>query len=171
MNQLLITNARLVNEGEIRDADVLIRGDRIQKIDSGIDAADNVEVLAAEGKMLLPGMIDDQVHFREPGLTHKGDLATESAAAVAGGITSFMDMPNVNPQTTTRDALADKYRIAEGRCHANYGFHFGATNRNIEEIKALQVGEAAGIKAFMGASTGDMLVDDPEALDLSLIHI
>ncbi len=170
MNQLLITNARLVNEGEIRDADVLIRGDRIQKIDSGIDAADNVEVLDAEGKMLLPGMIDDQVHFREPGLTHKGDLATESAAAVAGGITSFMDMPNVNPQTTTRDALADKYRIAEGRCHANYGFHFGATNRNIEEIKALQVGEATGIKAFMGASTGDMLVDDPEALDLLFQH-
>ena len=170
MNQLLITNARLVNEGEICDADVLIRGDRIQKIDSGIDAADNVEVLDAEGKMLLPGMIDDQVHFREPGLTHKGDLATESAAAVAGGITSFMDMPNVNPQTTTRDALADKYRIAEGRCHANYGFHFGATNRNIEEIKALQVGEAAGIKAFMGASTGDMLVDDPEALDLLFQH-
>ena len=170
MNQLLITNARLVNEGETRDADVLIKGDRIHKIDSGIDAGNGVDVLDANGKMLLPGMIDDQVHFREPGLTNKGDLATESAAAVAGGITSFMDMPNVNPQTTTREALADKYKIAEGRCRANYGFHFGATNRNIEEIKALEVGEAAGIKAFMGASTGDMLVDDPEALDLLFKH-
>ena len=134
MNQLLITYARLVNEGETRDADVLIRGDRIEQIGAGISIGDNVDVLDARGKMLLPGMIDDQVHFREPGLTNKGDLATESAAAVAGGITSFMDMPNVNPQTTTREALADKYRIAEGRCRANYGFHFGATNRNIEEI-------------------------------------
>ena len=170
MNQLLITNARLVNEGETRDSDVLIKGDRIEKIGAGISAGDNVEVIDAKGKVLMPGMIDDQVHFREPGLTNKGDLATESAAAVAGGITSFMDMPNVNPQTTTRDALADKYKIAEGRCRANYGFHFGATNRNIEEIKALQVGEAAGIKAFMGASTGDMLVDDPEALELLFEH-
>lgn len=170
MNQLLITNARLVNEGETRDADVLIRGDRIEQIGAGISVSDNVDVLDARGKMLLPGMIDDQVHFREPGLTNKGDLASESAAAVAGGITSFMDMPNVNPQTTTREALADKYRIAEGRCRANYGFHFGATNRNIEEIKALQVGEASGIKAFMGASTGDMLVDDPEALELLFEH-
>jgi len=170
MNQLLITNAKLVNEGEIRDADVLIRGDRIEKIGSDISAGENVEVLDAGGKMLLPGMIDDQVHFREPGLTNKGDLATESAAAVVGGVTSFMDMPNVNPQTTTRAALADKYQLAEGRCRANYGFHFGATNRNIEEIKALGVGEAAGIKAFMGASTGDMLVDDPEALELLFAH-
>ena len=118
----------------------------------------------------MPGMIDDQVHFREPGLTHKGDLATESAAAVAGGITSFMDMPNVNPKTTTREALADKYELAKGRCRANYGFYLGATNRNIEEIKALQVGEGCGIKAFMGASTGDMLVDDPEALELLFEH-
>ncbi len=170
MSQLLITNAKLVNEGEIRDADVLIKGDRIEKVGSGLSAGDNVEVLDAAGKMLLPGMIDDQVHFREPGLTNKGDLATESAAAAAGGVTSFMDMPNVNPQTTTREALADKHKLAEGRCRANYGFHFGATNRNIEEIKALKVGEAAGIKAFMGASTGDMLVDDPEALELLFEH-
>jgi dihydroorotase len=170
MNQLLITNARLVNEGETRDADVLIKDERIEKIGTGIDAGEGVAVLDAGGKLLLPGMIDDQVHFREPGLTNKGDLATESAAAVAGGITSFMDMPNVNPQTTNREALADKYRIAENRCRANYGFHFGATNRNIEEIKALKVGEACGIKAFMGASTGDMLVDDPEALDKLFKH-
>ena len=115
-------------------------------------------------------MIDDQVHFREPGMTHKADLATESAAAVAGGITSFMDMPNVDPQTTTRDALIAKYAIAEHRCNANYGFYMGATNTNIEEIKALQLGEACGIKAFMGASTGDMLVDDPQALENLFEH-
>ena len=166
MNKLLITNARLINEGEIRDADVLVKGERIEKIDSGITVDENVHVLDANGKYLIPGMIDDQVHFREPGLTNKGDMATESAAAVAGGITSFMDMPNVNPQTTTRAALADKYKLAERRCSANYAFYFGATNRNIDEIRALKVNEACGIKAFMGASTGDMLVDDPEALEL-----
>lgn len=170
MSDLLISNARLVNEGEIRDADVLIRGERIEQVGSGIPAPNGVRVIDAAGRVLMPGMIDDQVHFREPGLTNKGDLATESAAAVAGGITSFMDMPNVNPQTTTRDALADKYDIAKGRCRANYGFHFGATNRNIEEIKALKVGESCGIKAFMGASTGDMLVDNPESLELLFEH-
>ncbi len=163
---MLITNARLINEGEIRDADVLVKGERIEKIDSAITVDENVHVLDANGKYLIPGMIDDQVHFREPGLTNKGDMATESAAAVAGGITSFMDMPNVNPQTTTRAALADKYKLAERRCSANYAFYFGATNRNIDEIRALKVNEACGIKAFMGASTGDMLVDDPEALEL-----
>jgi len=165
LNKLLITNARLLNEGEIRDADVLIEGERISKIAPAITAEETVEIIDAGGRILMPGMIDDQVHFREPGLTNKGDLATESAAAVAGGITSFMDMPNVNPQTTTRQALADKYAMAEYRCTANYGFYLGATNRNIEEIKALEVGEACGIKAFMGASTGDMLVDDPAALE------
>lgn len=170
MNKLLITNAQLVNEGETRDADVLIVGERIEKIGSGLAADADTTVIDASGKLLMPGMIDDQVHFREPGLTHKGDLATESAAAVAGGITSFMDMPNVNPQTTTRQALADKYELATGRCRANYGFYLGATNRNIEDIKALQVGEACGIKAFMGASTGDMLIDNPESLELLFEH-
>ena len=163
---MLITNARLINEGKIRETDVLVKGERIEKIDSGITADENVCVLDANGKYLIPGMIDEQVHFREPGLTNKGDMATESAAAVAGGITSFMDMPNVNPQTTTREALADKYKLAERRCSANYAFYFGATNRNIDEIRALKVNEACGIKAFMGASTGDMLVDDPAALEL-----
>ncbi|MBT8100592.1 MAG: dihydroorotase [Gammaproteobacteria bacterium] len=166
MSKLLISNARLINEGEIRDADVLIDGERIEKIASGISAANGTQVIDAAGAYLMPGMIDDQVHFREPGLTNKGDLATESAAAAAGGITSFMDMPNVNPQTTTRPALADKYELAKGRCRANYGFYFGATNRNIDEIRALKLNEACGIKAFMGASTGDMLVDDPEVLEL-----
>ena len=162
--KILIVNARLINEGQIIDTDVLIGGDRIERIDTSIDAG-GASVIDAAGKYLMPGMIDDQVHFREPGMTHKGDLATESAAAAAGGITSFMDMPNVNPLTTTRAALRDKYQLAAGRCSANYGFHFGATNSNVDEIKALQVGEAGGIKVFMGASTGDMLVDDPRTLE------
>lgn len=170
MSKLLISNARLVNEGKIREADILILGDRIDRIDSSISVPDGAEIIDAAGKYLMPGMIDDQVHFREPGMTHKGDLATESAAAAAGGITSFMDMPNVNPQTTTRTALADKYGIAEGRCTVNYGFYFGATNGNVEEVKALRVGEACGIKAFMGASTGDMLVDDPAVLEELFRH-
>ncbi len=163
--KLLICNARLINEGEIRDVDVLLDGERIEKIATQIAATEGVEVIDAAGKYLMPGMIDDQVHFREPGLTEKGDLATESAAAVAGGVTSCMDMPNVNPLTTTRERLADKYQSAIGRCTANYGFYLGATNNNIEEIRRLQIGEACGIKTFMGASTGDMLVDDPDALD------
>jgi len=170
MKKLLIKNARLINEGEIRDADVLIEGERIEKVASGIEGSGGAEVIDAAGRYLIPGMIDDQVHFREPGLTAKGDLATESAAAVAGGITSFMDMPNVNPQTTTREALADKYRIAKDRCAANYGFYLGGTNRNIEEIRRLEVGEACGIKVFMGASTGDMLVDDPDVLEQVFEH-
>ena len=170
MTKLLITNARLINEGDIRDADVLIKDERIEQVAAGITATDDMEVIDAGGSYLIPGMIDDQVHFREPGLTAKGDLATESAAAAAGGITSFMDMPNVNPQTTTRAALADKYHIAEGRCTANYGFYLGGTNTNIDEIKQLAVGEACGIKVFMGASTGDMLVDDPDVLEQVFAH-
>jgi len=170
MDKLLITNARLINEGEIRDADVLIDGDRIEKISPSIAADENTGVIDARGNYLIPGMIDDQVHFREPGLESKGDLATESAAAVAGGITSFMDMPNVDPQTTTIEALADKYRIAAGRCAANYGFYLGGTNNNIEEIRKLGVGDACGIKVFMGASTGDMLVDDPDVLEQVFAH-
>jgi dihydroorotase len=170
MSGLLISNARLINEGEIRDVDVLVKGDRIEKIAGSIAVDPGTDVLDARGRYLIPGMIDDQVHFREPGLTDKGDLATESAAAAAGGITSFMDMPNVSPQTTTRAALADKYALADGRCTVNYGFYLGGTNRNIEEIKQLQIGEACGIKLFMGASTGDMLVDDPNALQQVFEH-
>jgi len=170
LSKLLLSNASLINEGEIRNVDVLVDGERIAKVASSIAVPPGATVLDLAGAYLMPGMIDDQVHFREPGLTHKGDLATESAAAVAGGITSFMDMPNVNPQTTTRAALRDKYEIAKHRCSANYGFYLGATNSNIEEIKALKVGEAAGIKAFLGASTGDMLVDNPQALDKLFEH-
>ena len=170
MSKLLITNARLVNEGSVTDADVLVDAERIEKIAAQITAPEGATVIDAEGRYLMPGMIDDQVHFREPGLTNKGDLKTESAAAAAGGITSFMDMPNVNPQTTTREALKAKYELAKGRCTSNYGFYLGGTNRNIDEIRALKVNEACAIKVFMGASTGDMLVDDPEALELIFEH-
>ena len=170
MDRLLITNARLINEGEITETDVLVHGERIEKIAPGIAATDSVQVIDAAGKFVMPGMIDDQVHFREPGMTQKGDLATESAAAAAGGITSFMDMPNVNPLTIDEQALADKYAAAAGRCTANYGFYLGATNTNIEEIRKLEVGNACGIKVFMGASTGDMLVDDTDTLDKIFEH-
>ncbi len=165
MTDLLIKNALLVNEGATIETDVLIRGDRIEKIAADISATDTTDIIDAAGNYLIPGMIDDQVHFREPGLTIKGDIATESAAAAAGGITSFMDMPNVNPLTVTREALAAKYALATDRATANYAFYLGATNNNIDEIRALQTAEACGIKVFMGASTGDMLVDSREALE------
>jgi len=170
VSKLLITNARLINEGAVTETDVLVDGERIEKVAAQIAAPEGAAVIDAEGRYLMPGMIDDQVHFREPGLTNKGDLKTESAAAAAGGITSFMDMPNVNPQTTTREALAAKYELAKDRCTSNYGFYLGGTNRNIEEIRALRLNEACAIKVFMGASTGDMLVDDPEALELIFEH-
>lgn len=162
---MLITNAVLVNEGRRFEADLLIKGERIEKIAPRIAAPAGVEVLDARGRFLLPGVVDDQVHFRDPGLTHKGDLTTESAAAVAGGTTSFMDMPNVIPQTVTRAALAEKYRLAQGRSHGNYGFYFGATNDNVEEIARLEPGETPAVKIFMGASTGNMLVDNPVTLE------
>jgi len=162
---VLITNARIVNEGRDFHADVLIRNGRIEKIAPQITAPAGVAVYDAQGQTLLPGMIDDQVHFREPGLTHKGDLASESAAAVAGGITSFFDMPNTIPNCTVRSELAAKYARAAGRAHANYAFYFGGANDNLEEIKALEPGEACGVKVFMGASTGNMLVDNPDTLD------
>jgi dihydroorotase len=165
MPNTLITNAHLVNEGSVRIADVLVEKGRIARIDDTIAAEKGWEVLDADGRHLLPGMIDDQVHFREPGLTEKGDIAYESAAAVAGGITSYMDMPNVSPTTTTRTRLQEKYAMAGGRSCANFGFYLGATNDNLGEITALLPGEACGVKVFMGASTGNMLVDDPDTLE------
>jgi dihydroorotase len=162
---VLIKNAILVNEGRRMMGDLLIRGERIERIAPFISAPEEKKVLDAKGRLLLPGLIDDQVHFREPGFTQKGDIATESAAAVAGGITSFMDMPNTNPQTVTRAALAAKYLLAQGRAHANYAFYFGATNDNADEIAQLQKNEACGVKIFMGASTGNMLVDNPATLE------
>lgn len=162
---MLITNARMVNEGRIFEGDLLIRRGRIEKIAASIQAPDTGVVVDAGGKWLLPGMIDDQVHFREPGLTHKGNLASESAAAVAGGITSFMDMPNVNPTTTSRERLAEKYALAAGRCFGNYAFYFGGANDNADEVARVAPGEACAVKVFMGASTGNMLVDNPATLE------
>jgi dihydroorotase len=164
MNSLLLVNGQLVNEGRIVAADVLIRGDRIERIGTGAVPA-GTTTIDLRGKHLLPGLIDDQVHCREPGLTHKATLATESLAALCGGVTSFLDMPNTSPPSTDRAALAEKRRIAAATCHVNYGFYLGATNTNLEEIKRLTSADACGIKVFMGASTGNMLVDDPQTLE------
>ncbi|WP_371322543.1 dihydroorotase [Dechloromonas sp. ZY10] len=164
MPSLLIRNARLVNEGQIFESDLLVRAGRIDKIATSITASADQEIDAA-GHWLLPGMIDDQVHFREPGLTHKGCIASESAAAVAGGITSFMDMPNTKPPTLSMAALAEKKAIAARDSRANYAFHFGVSCDNLDAVAALDPREVAGIKVFMGASTGNMLVDDPAVLE------
>ena len=165
MNSTLIVNARLVNEGREFDGDLRFKDARIDQIGSGLAARDGETVVDAAGRRLLPGMIDDQVHFREPGMEYKADMATESAAAVAGGLTSFMDMPNTNPPTLNRDALEDKYRRASGRCRANYGFYMGASNDNLADVGAIDPLATPGVKVFMGASTGNMLVDNPETLD------
>jgi dihydroorotase len=162
---MLIRNAHIINEGHEIQADLLIRNGRIERIGPQLTAPAGVIEHDANGGWLLPGMIDDQVHFREPGLMQKGDIASESAAAVAGGITSFMEMPNTIPNATTRAVLAEKYQRAGGRAHANYAFYFGAANDNLEELKRLAPNEACGVKVFMGASTGNMLVDDPQTLD------
>jgi dihydroorotase len=164
-NSLLITNASIVNDGEVTEGDVRIRADRIETVGGSLTAAANETVIDAQGAWLMPGMIDDQVHFREPGLTAKGDMATESAACAAGGITSFMEMPNVKPPTTNLEALEDKYTRADGRARVNYAFYLGASNDNIDQIRAVRPGQACGIKVFMGASTGAMLVDNEETLD------
>ncbi|MHC8311950.1 dihydroorotase [Pseudomonas sp. GT1P32] len=165
MNNVLIRNARLVNEGRVFDADLLVSHGRIVKIASSIEGENAAVEIDAEGQWLMPGMIDDQVHFRDPGSPDKGSFYTESRAAVAGGITSFMDMPNTNPSTLTLAALADKKRRAAINSVANYGFHFGVSNDNLDTVAALNPCEVSGVKVFMGASTGNMLVDDPEVLD------
>jgi dihydroorotase len=164
MSTLHLVNAQLVNEGRIVAADVLIRGERIERIGAGAVPA-GTTTIDLGGKHLLPGLIDDQVHCREPGLTHKATLESESLAALCGGVTSFLDMPNTQPPTTDRAALADKRRIAAATCHVNYGFYLGATNTNLEEIKRVGPEDACGVKVFMGASTGNMLVDDPATLE------
>jgi len=163
--EILIKEAVMVNDGLVSEGDLLISGGRIERVDSGIPARGNVRIIEAAGQTLIPGMIDDQVHFREPGATHKADLHSESMAAVAGGITSFMDMPNTNPLTVTLEALEQKFELAAERCVANYSFYLGATNDNIEQIRALKPDQACGIKVFMGASTGNMLVDRRESLE------
>ena len=165
MTDWLITNADIVNEGRRFHADVRVRAGRIENIAPALTARPDERVFDARGRLLIPGMIDDQVHFREPGLEYKGDFHTESRAAVAGGVTSFMEMPNSKPTTTTAEALADKHARAARKSLANYAFHFGATNDNLEAIKRLDPRSASGIKIFMGASTGNMLVDNAATLD------
>jgi len=162
----LIKNAKIVNEGEIVNGDILIEGEIITKIAPSISPKSaDVNVFDAEGQSVLPGAIDDQVHFREPGLTHKANIETESRAAIAGGITLFIEMPNTNPQTTTIEALNDKFDRAEKTSWANYSFMFGGTNDNLEEILKVNKKEVAGLKLFLGSSTGNMLVDNPEVLE------
>jgi len=165
MSSVLIRNARLVNEGREFEGEVLVSNGRIVKIARSIDGENAAVEIDANGQWLLPGMIDDQVHFREPGAPTKGSIHTESRAAVAGGITSFMDMPNTNPATLTLEALADKKRRAAISSVANYGFHFGVSQDNLDTVAALNPCEVAGVKVFMGASTGNMLVDDPQILE------
>ncbi|MBK4998942.1 dihydroorotase [Pseudomonas sp. S31] len=165
MNRILIRNARLVNEGEVFDADVLVAHGRIEKIAGSIDGANASVEIDAQGCWLVPGMIDDQVHFREPGAAHKATIASESRAAVAGGITSFMDMPNTNPATLSLAALHDKKARAAASSVANFGFHFGVSKDNLDVVASLDPRQVAGVKVFMGASTGDMLVDDPRVLE------
>ena len=165
MSSVLIRNARLVNEGREFDGDLLVSHGRIVKIAGRIDSENARVEIDANGQWLLPGMIDDQVHFREPGAPAKGSIHSESRAAVAGGITSFMDMPNTQPATLTLEALADKKRRAAINSVANYGFHFGVSQDNLDTVAALNPCEVAGVKVFMGASTGNMLVDDPKILE------
>ncbi|MBS1545986.1 MAG: dihydroorotase [Bacteroidetes bacterium] len=166
MNNWLIRNARVVNEGTVTEADVLVRNGRIEQVaGQGIGAASGVKEFDAQGRHLLPGAIDDQVHFREPGLTHKEDIAHGSAAAVAGGITTFMEMPNTVPQTLTQELLEAKYALGAASSVANYSFYMGASNTNVDEVLRTDPRTVCGLKAFLGSSTGNMLVDNPETLE------
>ncbi len=164
-NKILIQNAEIVNEGVKSKKDLLIEGRYISKIADHIATEVDMKLIDATGLLLIPGMIDDQVHFREPGLTHKATIKTESRAAVAGGITSFMEMPNTNPQTTTQEKLESKFAIAANDSIANYSFMFGGTNDNLDELLKTDGKNVAGIKLFLGSSTGNMLVDNPETLE------
>ena len=164
MFDIVLKNCTIVNENHIFESDIGIKGQRIEKIASSI-TDEAKETLDLAGKIVMPGVIDDQVHFREPGLTHKGEIATESRAALAGGITSYFEMPNVNPTTTTNELLDKKFEVAKYKSRANYSFYLGASNSNIEEIKKVDTNKACGLKVFMGASTGDMLVDNEDTLE------
>lgn len=166
MNQILIKNAKIVNEGTIFEGDVLIEDQFIVEIAETISAKSaTTKIIDAEGNYLIPGAIDDQVHFREPGLTHKGDIASESRAAVAGGITSYIEQPNTVPNAVTQELLEEKYQIAASKSFANYSFMMGGTNDNLEEILKTNPRNVAGLKLFLGSSTGDMLVDSSESLE------
>lgn len=164
MQKYLIRSAQIVNEGKIFTGDVLIKGERIEKISASPINDPHATEINAEGLYLFPGLIDDQVHFREPGLTHKGEIYTEARAAVAGGITSYMEMPNTNPQTLTQQLLEEKYARAAEVSLANYSFYMGTSNENYEEVMKTDLEKVCGLKIFMGSSTGNMLVDDEHAL-------
>ncbi len=164
MGKTLLKNVRMVNENTIVEGDMLLEDQLIIKIDGDISDP-NAKVIDLKGKHLFPGVIDDQVHFREPGLTHKGNIATESRAAIVGGITSFMEQPNTNPQTTTIEELEKKFAIAANSAYANYSFLFGGTNDNLEELKRLDKNACSGVKLFLGSSTGNMLVDNELVLE------
>jgi dihydroorotase len=166
MNRILIKNAKIVNEGSVFEGDVLIENDLIVEVADSISLkTSDCKVIDAEGSYLIPGAIDDQVHFREPGLTHKGDIESESRAAVAGGITSFIEQPNTVPNAVTQEILEDKYQIAAVKSFANYSFMMGATNDNLEEVLKTNPKNVAGIKIFLGSSTGNMLVDNEATLE------
>ena len=166
MNTVLIKNAKIVNEGTIFEGDVLIENEFIVEIAESISPKlSSCKIIDAEGSYLIPGAIDDQVHFREPGLTHKGDIASESRAAVAGGITSFIEQPNTLPNAVTQEILEEKYQIAAKTSYANYSFMLGGTNDNLEEILKTNPKNVAGLKLFLGSSTGNMLVDNMESLE------
>lgn len=165
MEKILIKDAQIINEGVIKKGDILIEKGIIVEIGPSISAkSSDVNVFDADGKYIMPGVIDDQVHFREPGLTHKATIGTESKAAIAGGITSFIEMPNTNPQSTTVELIEEKFAIAANTSYANYSFMFGGTNDNLEEILKVDKKSVAGLKLFLGSSTGNMLVDDEEVL-------
>ncbi|MEL7006080.1 MAG: dihydroorotase, partial [Bacteroidota bacterium] len=165
MKAYVIKNTRIVNNHQILDGDILIKDQRIEKIDSEISTQDNAEEINGEGLWTIPGVIDDQVHFREPGLTHKAEIYTEAKAAVAGGITTYMEMPNVVPQTLTQELLEEKYQLGKNKSLANYSFYMGASNDNLEEVLKTDVQNVCGVKVFMGSSTGNMLVDDQSVLE------
>jgi len=164
MGKTLVKNAKIVNEGIMFESDILLQDDIILKIDSDISTRD-AKVIDVQGSFVLPGVIDDQVHFREPGLTHKDDIASGSRAAIAGGITTFMEQPNTNPQTTTIEKLEEKFTIAYNTSYANYSFLFGCTNDNLEELKKLDKNACSGVKLFLGSSTGNMLVDNEGVIE------
>lgn len=165
MQSILILNANIVNENRILKSDVYIKGEFIERVDHNLSHLAADKVIDAKGKYLLPGVIDDQVHFREPGITHKADIFTESRAAVAGGITTFMEMPNTVPNALTQSLLQDKYLIAEKTALANYSFYMGVSNDNFDEVMKTDPKNICGIKIFMGASTGNMLVDNEQTLE------
>lgn len=165
MNEIVFKEVKVINRGKITETDLLVKGDRIERMDSGIQLSQRVVEIGAEGKYLMPGVIDDQVHFREPGMEYKANIFSESRAAIAGGVTSFMEMPNTKPPAVTQALLEDKYEIASENAWGNYSFFMGATNDNLVEVLRTNPKNVCGVKVFMGSSTGNMLVDNVDALN------